>query len=83
MPTLQSLFTGSLPLPAVALEVKDIPIHMSSFGLPSAPHIVMKIVEPMVAWLRQVDCWIFTYVENNLVMATSIEEARLQPKLAT
>ena len=43
----------------------------------------MKIMQPVIAWLRQLGCRIIMYIDDNLLMATSKEEARLEADLAT
>ena len=45
------------------------------FGLSSAPRVFTKIMRPVIAWLRQLGCRVITYIDDNLVMASTKEEA--------
>ena len=45
------------------------------FGLSSAPRAFTKIMRPVIAWLRKLRCWIITYIDNNLIMSSTKEEA--------
>ena len=52
------------------------------FGLSSAPRIFTKIMRPAIAWLRQLGCRMITYIDDNLIMAPTEEEATYQAKIA-
>ena len=51
------------------------------FGLSSAPRVFTKMMRPAIAWLRQLGCKTITYLDDNLLMAPTKEEARIQIKL--
>ena len=46
------------------------------FGLSSAPRVFTKTMRPVIAWLRQLGCRIITYIDDNLIMASTEEQAR-------
>ena len=46
------------------------------FSLSSALRVFTKIMRPVIAWLRQLGCRIITYIDNNLIMASTREEAK-------
>lgn len=52
------------------------------FGLSSAPRIFTKIMKPVIAWLRQLGCRLISYIDDNLIMASSRQEAKLLGQLA-
>ena len=52
------------------------------FGLSSAPRIFTKITRPITAWLRQLGCRMISYINDNLLMASSKQEALLMGQLA-
>ena len=52
------------------------------FGLSSAPRVFTKISRPVTAWLRQLGCRMINYIDNNLLMANTREEAKLMGELA-
>ena len=52
------------------------------FGLSSAPRVFTKIMRPVIAWLRQLGCRIITYIDDNLIMASTKEEAANLAELA-
>ena len=35
----------------------------------------MKIMHPVIAWLRQLGCQMITYIDDNLIIAYTKEEA--------
>ena len=42
----------------------------------------MKIMRPVIAWLRQLGCRITTYIDDNLIMASTKEEANNLAEIA-
>ena len=52
------------------------------FGLTSAPRVFTKIMSPITAWLTQLGCRMISYVDNNLILATSRQEAKMWGKLS-
>ena len=42
----------------------------------------MKIMRPVIAWLRQLGCRIITYIDDNLIMASTKEEANNLAEIA-
>jgi hypothetical protein len=53
------------------------------FGLSLAPRIFTKILRPVIAWLRQLGCRLISYIDDNLLIAPSKQEATLMSQLAT
>ena len=53
------------------------------FGLTSAPRVFTKIMKPAIAWLRQLGCRMISYIDDNLILASSELEAKLWGELAT
>ena len=52
------------------------------FGLSSAPRVFTKVMRPVIAWLRQLGCRIITYIDDNLIMAPTKEEAAWLAEIA-
>ena len=52
------------------------------FALSSAPRIFTKITRPITAWLHQLGCRMISYIDNNLLIASSKQEALLMGQLA-
>ena len=51
------------------------------FGLSAAPRVFTKIIKPVVAWMRQFGCRMITYIDDNLLVAPSKEEAQVLARL--
>ena len=62
---------------AVTYQFKCLP-----FGLSSAPRIFTKISRPVAAWLRQLGYRMINYINDNLLMVNTREEAKLMGELA-
>ena len=52
------------------------------FGLSSGPRVFMKIMLPAIAWLRLLGCRLLTYINNNLILASTREEATCLAEIA-
>ena len=52
------------------------------FSLSSAPRVFTKIMQPVTVWLRQMGCRMISYIDYNLILAASRQEAKLWGKLA-
>ena len=42
----------------------------------------MKIMKPVMAWLRQLGCQMISYINNNLILASSEYRAKLWSEMA-
>ena len=52
------------------------------FGLSSAPMVLTKSMCPVIAWLRQLGCRVLTYIDDNLILASTREEATCLAEIA-
>ena len=52
------------------------------FGLSSAPRVFTKIMRQAIAWLRQLGCRVLTYIDDNLILASTREEATCLAEIA-
>ena len=52
------------------------------FGLSSVPRIFTKITRPITAWLCQLGCRMISYIDDNLLIASSKQKALLMGHLA-
>ena len=52
------------------------------FGLSSASRVFTKILRPAIAWLRQLGCRVIAYIDDNLILAPTEEEASCLAEMA-
>ena len=66
---------GAQAVSANIIEGEDIPINCLPLGLSSTSRVFTKIMRPVIAWLRQLSCWIITYIDDNLIMSSTEKQA--------